>query len=105
MGTGETIVEVSDDSGRNRYDDIDLEAQARSTERYSVREDDPLSAIAEVTWTWLFERKDWRIRTASRTHMSCTKRDFIVRATLEAYEGDTQVFARTFEEKIRRNGN
>jgi putative CocE/NonD family hydrolase len=105
MGTGETVVEVSDDSGRNRYDDIDLVAQARSTERYSVRDDDPLAATAEVTWTWLFERKDWSIRTESRTRMTCTQRDFIVTATLEAYEGDTQVFAREFEETIRRNGN
>ena len=105
MGTGETVVEVKDDSGRNRYDDIDLEAQARSTERYSVRDGDPLAATAEVTWTWLFERKDWRIRTESRTHMSCTQRDFVVKATLAAYEGDTKVFEREFAETIRRNGN
>ena len=105
MGTGETVVEVSDDSGRNRYDDIDLEAQARSTERYCVRDDDPLAATAEVTWTWLFERKDWCIRTESRTRMSCTKRNFIVQATLDAYEGDVKVFARAFEETIPRNGN
>lgn len=105
MGTGETVVEVNDDSGRNRYDDIDLEAQARSTERYSVREDDPLAATAEVTWTWTFERKDWRIRTESRTHMSCTKRNFILHASLAAYEDDDKVFERSFEEVIPRNGN
>ena len=105
MGTGETIVEVSDDSGRNRYDEIELEAQAQSTERYSVREDDPLASTAEVEWTWLFERKDWRIRTESRTHMSCTKSDFIVKASLVAYEGDKKVFERAFEETIARNGN
>jgi putative CocE/NonD family hydrolase len=105
MGTGETVVEVSDDSGRNRYDDIDLEAQARSTERYSVREGDPLAATAEVTWTWTFGRKDWRIRTESRTYMSCTQRDFILRASLVAYEGDDKVFERSFEETIPRNGN
>jgi hypothetical protein len=105
MGSGETVVEVSDDSGRNRYDEIDLEAQARSTERYTVREDDPLAATAEVTWTWLFERKDWRIRTESRTHMSCTKREFIVKASLAAFDGDVKVFERNFEEVITRNGN
>ncbi|MDB5811310.1 MAG: Peptidase [Betaproteobacteria bacterium] len=105
MGKGETMVEVKDDSGRNRYDDIDLEAQARSTERYCVRDGDPLAATAEVTWSWLFQRKDWQIRTESRTHMSCTKRDFIVKASLVAYEGDEKIFEREFEETIRRNGN
>jgi hypothetical protein len=105
MGTGVTVVEVNDDSGRNRYDDIDLEAQARSTERYSVSEHDPLAATAEVTWSWVFERKDWKIRTESRTQMSCTKRDFILKASLTAYEGENKVFERTFDEVIARNGN
>jgi putative CocE/NonD family hydrolase len=105
LGKGETIVEVADTSGRNRYDEIDLIAEARSTERYSVIEDDPLSATAEVTWTWEFERKDWRIRTESRTHVSCTKRDFVIRGKLESYEGDRRVFEREYEERVRRNGN
>ena len=105
LGKGETVVEVTDASGRNRYDDIDLVAEAHSTERYRVLEDDPLSATAEVTWSWWFERKDWRIRTECRTLMSCTRSDFVVSASLEAYEGDKQVFTRNFEERIPRNGN
>jgi len=105
LGKGETVVEVTDTSGRNRYDEIDLIAEARSKERYSVVEDDPLSATAEVTWTWEFERKDWRIRTESLTHVSCTKRDFVIRGKLEAYEGEKRVFSREFEERVRRNGN
>jgi len=105
LGKGETTVEVTDASGRNRYDDIDLVAEAHSTERYRVLEDDPLSATAEVSWSWWFERKDWRIRTESWTHVACTRRDFVVRAKLEAYEGDEQVFARQFEERVRRRGN
>ncbi|MCC7486060.1 MAG: CocE/NonD family hydrolase [Burkholderiales bacterium] len=105
LGRGETVVEVLDRSGRNRYDDIDLVAEARSTERYSVIEEDPLSATAEVTWTWEFERGGWRIRTNSRTHVSCTKRHFLVRARLEAYEGDRRVFERDFEERVPRSGN
>ncbi|MGZ5119979.1 MAG: hypothetical protein ACXWIH_28460, partial [Burkholderiales bacterium] len=83
---------------------IDLIAEARSTERYSVIEDEPLSSTAEVTWTWEFEREDWRIRTESRTHVSCTKRDFVIRARLEAYEGDDKVFERDFEERVPRKG-
>ena len=105
LGKNETVVEVTDTSGRNRYDDIDLVAEARSTERYSIVEDDPLSATAEVTWTWQFERGDWHIRTEVRTHVSCTKRDFVVTARLEGYESERQVFERDFEERIPRNGN
>lgn len=105
LGKGETVVEVTDSSGRNRYDEIDLVAEARSTERYRVIEDDPLSATAEVTWTWEFERGDWHIRTETRTQVSCTKKDFVIRARLEAYEGKNRVFERDFEERVPRNGN
>jgi hypothetical protein len=105
LGKRETVVEITDSSGRNRYDDADIVAEARSKERYTVVEDDPLSATAEVTWTWEFERKHWQIRTETRTQVSCTKRDFLVRARLEAYESEKLVFERDFEERVPRNGN
>lgn len=105
LGKGTTTVEVHDTSGRNRYDEIDLIAEARSTERYTVVEDDPLSATAEVDWHWEFERGDWRIRTESWTHVSCTRREFVIRGRLAAYEGGEQVFAREFEERAPRVGN
>jgi hypothetical protein len=106
MGKNETVVEVTDSSGRGRYDDIDnLIAEARSTERYRIVENDPLSCEAEVTWTWLFERAGWNVCTEMRTKVACDKRDFIVTATLEAYEGDKRVFERKFAERIKRNGN
>jgi putative CocE/NonD family hydrolase len=105
MGKGETVVEIDDQSGRSRYDEIDLIAEARSTERYRIVEDDPLSCTAEVTWQWFFERGDWRIRTEMRTKVECDRRNFIVTARLAAFEGDKQVFERDFEERIRRNGN
>ena len=105
LGKGETVVEVTDCSGRNRYDEINLVAEARSTERYRVVDNDPLSATAEVTWAWEFERGDWSIRTETRTQVSCTKKDFIIRARLEAYEGGKRVFERDFEERVPRNGN
>jgi len=70
-----------------------------------VVEDDPLSATAEVTWTWEFERGDWQIRTESRTHVTCTRHDFVIRARLEGYEGGKRVFERDFEERVARNGN
>jgi hypothetical protein len=105
QGSGETVVEVTDSSGRNRYDEIDLVAEARSTERYRIVDGDPLSCTAEVTWTWLFERADWRIRTECRQRVTCTQRDFLVTARLEAFEGEKRVFERDFEERIARNGN
>ena len=105
LGKNETVVEITDSSGRSRYDDIDLVAEARSTERYRIVDGDPLSCAAEVTWTWLFERGGWKIRTEVRTRVACTRRDFVVTARLEGYESERRVFERDFEERIPRNGN
>jgi putative CocE/NonD family hydrolase len=103
--SGETVVEVADSSGRNLYDSIGLEAEARSTERYRIVESDPLSCSAEVTWTWLFSRDAWNVRTEMRTRVTSTRTHFVVTANLEAYEGEKKVFGRAFEEKIKRHGN
>jgi hypothetical protein len=106
MGKNETVVEITDSSGRGRYDDIDnLIAEARSTERYRVIEGDPLSCTVAVTWTWLFERGDWKVRTEMRTEVACDKGNFIVTASLAAYEGERRVFERNFAERIKRHGN
>ncbi len=102
LGKRETVVEITDSSGRNRYDEVNMIAEARSKERYTIVEDDPLAATAEVTWTWEFERGKWQIWTETRTHVSCTKSDFIIRARIEAYEGKKRVFERDFEEKVKR---
>lgn len=104
-GTGEVTIEITDGAGRIRFEDLDLETDAWSTERYCLTEDEPLSATAEIAWTWWFERKDWRIRTESSTRVSCTAEGFVVRYTLKGYEDDQKVFARTREQIIPRVGN
>ncbi|MBC7779104.1 MAG: CocE/NonD family hydrolase [Proteobacteria bacterium] len=104
VGSGETVVEIADFSGRLRYDDIALVAEARSSERYRLVEGDPLSATAEVGWTWRFERGNWRIRTESMTRVSCTRTEFVVHARLDAYEGSKRVFSREFDHRVRRHG-
>jgi hypothetical protein len=105
VSTGETVVQINDRSGRIRYDEISLIAESRSTERYSVREDDPLQASAAMDYEWNFERADWRIRTACNTTVSCTARHFLISARVIAFEGESNVFERHFEKRMARRGN
>jgi hypothetical protein len=89
------VVEITDSSGRNRYDDIDLVAEARSTERYRIVDGDPLSCAAESDVDVAFRaRRLEDIRTEVRTRVACTGRDFVVTARLEGYEGERRVRAR-----------
>src|SRR3546814_2445935 len=88
-----------------RMDGIDWEVESYSTERYRLVEGDPLSASAEVTWTWMFQRGDWSVSTQTRTLVTCSETDFIVTATVDAFEGDARVFSRNFNKAIPRQGN
>jgi putative CocE/NonD family hydrolase len=105
VGTNETLVEVTDRSGRSRYDEIEgLVVESGSVERYRIVEGDPLSCTAEVSGMWRFERGDWQVRTEMSTRVTCDRRHFHVTARLEGYEGDARVFEREFTERIARNG-
>jgi hypothetical protein len=49
-------------------------------------------------------RGDWRIRTETRTTMRATPEAFLIDATLDAYEGDKRVLARSWDRRIPRDG-
>lgn len=103
--TGRATVNVYDTPGRYRLDDINLEIESWSTEKFEVTEGEPLSALGDFTWTWIFERDDWKVRTDSRLKLTSTTTDFVVYATMDAYEGDKRVFSRSYDYVIPRNGN
>jgi uncharacterized protein len=101
----ETVIEITDNAGRYRMDNIDWEVESYSTERYRLVEGDPLSASAEVTWTWIFQRGDWRMSTQTRTLVTCTETEFVVASTVDAFDGEARVFSRSFNKAIPRQGN
>jgi uncharacterized protein len=103
--SGKATVNVYDTLGRYRLDDIGLEVESWSTEKFEVIEGDSLSALGDFTWTWVFERSDWKVRTDSRIKLTSTKAEFLVYATMDAFEGDRRVFSRTYDYAIPRNGN
>jgi predicted acyl esterase len=102
---GEIVIEITDNAGRYRMDDIDWEVESFSTERYRIVEDDPLSASAEVRWTWIFQRGDWRVSTETWTRLTCSEEHFHLSATVDAFEGGGRIFSRNFNETIKRQGN
>ncbi|MSP81480.1 MAG: CocE/NonD family hydrolase [Alphaproteobacteria bacterium] len=100
----DTYVEtVVNDTGTFRIDAIDLELSERSTHRWSVASDDPLSARGEIAATVRRKRGAWSIRTETRTVMTLTKDTWVVAATLEAFEGERRVFSRTWDTAIPRD--
>jgi hypothetical protein len=101
--TGEVTLDWIQDSGRHRYEDIDLTVHTVAADRFSIRPEDPLSARAEVAWTVRLVRGDWRVETRTRTELTATRDTFEVVATLEAFEGETPVHAERWERSIPRD--
>jgi putative CocE/NonD family hydrolase len=100
---GDVTLEWLQDSGRYRFDDIDLTVHTVTTDRYTIRPDDPLSARGEVAWTVRLARGDWRVETRTRTVLTATKETFELVATLEAFDGDARVHDQRWERSIPRD--
>ena len=60
-----------------------------------------------MTYTITLERDNpkWRVRTVTHTLVTATKSDFLVTATLDAYEDDVRMFNKSWDAKIARDFN
>jgi putative CocE/NonD family hydrolase len=103
VSSGDVTMEWLQDSGRYRFDDIDLTVHTVTTDRYAIRPDDPLSARVEIAWIVRLARDDWRVETRTRTVLTATKNTFELDATLEAFEDDRPVHAQRWERSIPRD--
>ena len=101
--TGETTVETRKDEGTFRLESIGLQVRSRTDERYRYLEDDPTSVRGEVHAVRGFTRGSWQVETISDTILSCTEDVFRIQATLDAYEGETRVFAGSWDATVPRH--
>ena len=103
LANGEVVMEIEDDLGESRLLDIDLTVGSKVWERYSIRDDDPLSARATCHWTQTLGRGDWQIRIEARQEQWADAETFHLRSELTTFEGDSQVFHRIWERKVPRD--
>ncbi|MGJ9421237.1 CocE/NonD family hydrolase [Aeromicrobium sp. CF3.5] len=99
----ESALEVVNDLGVVRIDDIGLEVTRRADERYSSIADDYGSLRGETTWTMGFRRGDWDVQTVTRTVLTSTPTDFHLHAQLDAYEGQERVVSLNWDRTIPRD--
>ena len=102
--SGEIIFHLVKDGGGVRLHHNGIEMASGTTERYTIRDDDPLSAQAQYTCEYGVGRGDWQTRTSGRLTMTCSADTFFVVAELDAYEGNTRVFSRNWDLNIPRDG-
>ena len=99
----ESRLEVVNDVGVYRIDEIDLEIETRAEETYTSRADDYESLRGETKWIRRFKRGDWEVRTIAHTVMTSDRGSFRIQAQLDAFEGDTRIHSQSWDERIERD--
>jgi len=98
-----STLEVINDNGSYRLDDINLVVNRKTEEWYSYQGDDFQSPQGKTRWQWGFKRGDWSVETTTRTLLHCDESYFYLDAELDAYEGDKRVFSQNWNLRIKRD--
>jgi predicted acyl esterase len=89
--------------GVERIDRIGLEIGTEGQSQYSVDDDDPLSAVADIRRADTVVRGEWKVRIETHIHVACTLGYFQVKAQLRAWEDETEVCSREWSAEIPRD--
>jgi hypothetical protein len=73
-----------------------METESTSVEIFTIRDGDPLSAANRVQKTLAYKRGDWQVRVETDSHMTADASHFLVTNHLDAYEGNTRVFTKSW---------
>ncbi len=103
LASNEVTLDVVNNDARYRLDEIDLTIGKDVHEQFTYRNNRYDTLRAEVTARRSFERGHWNVRTVTRTVLSSTRTHFRIRATLDAYEGDARILAKSWDETIPRD--
>jgi putative CocE/NonD family hydrolase len=96
-------ITVDWDSGLRRLVSGDLTYESVHKENYRIIENDPLSAIAECRRLMGVARGDWQARVEATHTMSADAQDFLVSVLLDAYEGDSRMFSKSWTFRFPRD--
>jgi len=104
VATGRADVDVVRNLGAIRIAETGLELRALGSERYSVRRDDPGTARSEARREAEFRRGDWQARIVTRSTVTATPAGWLLHATLDAYDEERRIFARSWTIETPRAG-
>jgi putative CocE/NonD family hydrolase len=100
---GTVEVDVVRNLGALHIADVDLELTALGSERYSLPDGDPARARSEAQRRAEFRRADWHASVVTQSVLTSSGKNWRLMATLSAYEGDGQIFARHWDLEIPRS--
>ena len=100
--TGTVALVVQDDLGDAENLTHGLCTGETMSERWEIHPDDPLSAFARHTWEQRLSRGDWSVRTLAEAEMTGTAAELRMTARLRAWQDETLIFDRAWDETTPR---
>ncbi|QQE74958.1 CocE/NonD family hydrolase [Brevibacillus composti] len=100
---GVWTLEDYSDEGARRLLPNGIEYGSVNRNIYTIEEGNPLSAQVRCEWTLHVGRGEWQTRLESVSTMSADAKQFYLKNELTAYEGETQVFTKTWTREIPRD--
>jgi hypothetical protein len=88
-----------------RIDRIGLELGTQYKTQYHIEENDPLSAVAELSNIQTLSRNEWQIRVETQLRLSSTGGAFLLQGSLRAFEGTNEVHRREWDRSIPRDSS
>jgi hypothetical protein len=85
-----------------RIERLGLELGTQGKTRYHVDDNDPQSAVADLSRTLTMSRDTWQIRIETQLRLSSTREKFFVYGSLRALEEANQVCHREWRSSIPR---
>lgn len=92
-----------EDTGLSEHPGTGLSTRQIREEAWSISPADPLSMTGTATWTCDMSRPGWEVRSVITTSIACTDDEWMIEATIVAFEGETQIFERRHETTIARD--
>ena len=80
-----------------------MRTQEIRNEDWSIDPNDPTSVKGDIDWKIRIERDGWSVISKTTTTMRCTAQDWIITASVTGFEGDQEIFAKSFEKRIPRD--
>ena len=80
-----------------------LEYDAMKEEEFRIGDHDPASARCDIRNSRKVGRGSWQTRVDTHTRMSCTSQEYILDATLDAFEGEKRILTRSWQRRVPRD--
>jgi len=101
--TGITTLETREDFGRQFYESAQSDIQFIMDQQQSVHHRDPLSAKNDIKVKVDMGRENWRTTIKGHYVMTCDKDNYYLQVQWRAYQDQTLIFSKDFNDTIKRN--